>query len=73
MCYSFIQLLDIFATLFRMWVLYCFVDHLYLHSYYSFCIVMGILLSDIKILQLYFKKVSIVLLILDTYSNDFSR
>lgn len=31
-------------------------DHLYLHSYYSFCIVMGILLSDIKILQLYFKK-----------------
>ena len=33
----------------------------------------ALLLSDIKILQLYFKKVSIVLLILDTYSNDFSR
>lgn len=33
---------------------------------------MGILLSDIKILQSYFEKVSIVLLILDTYSNDFS-
>ena len=32
---------------------------------------MGILLSDIKILQLYFKKVSIVLLILDTYSMIF--